>query len=841
MSARTRLETAIAITVMLGAVLVWLWPIGLGGAMPVGGDVTQFSIGLMACLSRSLASHRLPYWNDLWGYGFPGIGESQMGVYYPPHWLLYGLLPVEAAYTASLVGHTLWGSLGTWWAARKMGASPTGAALSGFAWSTSGFFLIHISHQWGTTTGCWLPWAWGLTWVTLTNTRRIRPALLLALVLCVQLLPGHFQLAFITQVGVVALALNQLVTRSGQGRPEIAGTAHVLAAWLGSFALAAAQIIPTLRLARLAASDRDFEYLSGFAVTPVHLLTWLAPGLFERSPLWRPIVWDPFHTSPEEYLGYIGLVPLLLALIRIGSGWKQSGPARALLVTGLVCLALSLGPYLPGFRLFCRLPGFSFFRAPARWMIGTSLALAILAGLGFDILVDQKDAGRAIRRFVLLTCALVGLGVGLVECGMLAGDGTLPTPIRSVFQVTLDALPWGERGVYDQILASADRPNRDLRVQESWARQGIALVSAPRPVFRVLRWSIYREELLGTAAILVILLVVSSFSRRTNWLRAGLIGLTLVDLWLVGRHRRIDTGPIRSLVHQSPVLTQLERAPGARSVDPLRNLPMVAGVAPVSSYRTLDLPALEGLTTLALQAPVNLESAEIIHRAEVLSGASIRIVDPFEVERRLRLRNDHEDLAPHLVHDPTLAGWRYGVDWVTQVGDRATRFLIEPVSGGGVRAWFLPENEKFRTGLVAERAVNPTEILSTLADAQPLKVSRPDPEHLTVDYDVAGPGLILVTQLADPQWTATQKWNGRVEPVPIRRAFGREGAGAWQLMSVAEAGRGTLELAYRADDVFLGLAVSGFALLIWGGLWLGAGRFDRQDSPTGLSSETETQ
>ena len=175
--------------IQLSAVSAWLWPIGFGGRMPVGGDVTQFSIGLMAVLARSLRAWRLPLWNDLWGYGFPGVGESQMGVFYPPHWLLYGLLPLETAYTASLVAHTLWGSLGAYWCARVFGVSREGSALSGFAWSTSGFFLIHLSHQWGYTTGCWMPWAWGLAWLTLNGRQR---AARLALVLALQLLPGHF-------------------------------------------------------------------------------------------------------------------------------------------------------------------------------------------------------------------------------------------------------------------------------------------------------------------------------------------------------------------------------------------------------------------------------------------------------------------------------------------------------------------------------------------------------------------------------------------------------------------------------------------------------------------------
>src|SRR3954471_2611942 len=103
---KTSLAAALAVP---AALLAWLWPIGIGGKMPVGGDVTQFFLGLMGALSEAYRAGRLPVWNDLWGYGFPGVAESQMGIYYPPHWILYGWLGTETAYVVSLVIHTLWG------------------------------------------------------------------------------------------------------------------------------------------------------------------------------------------------------------------------------------------------------------------------------------------------------------------------------------------------------------------------------------------------------------------------------------------------------------------------------------------------------------------------------------------------------------------------------------------------------------------------------------------------------------------------------------------------------------------------------------------------------------
>src|SRR4051794_18893915 len=105
---KRRGQAFVMTTLLIVGILAWLWPIGTGGMMPVGGDVTYFSIGLMAELGRALKAGRVPYWNDLWGFGFPGLAESQMGVYYPPHVVLFGLLRVEMAYTLSLVGHMLW-------------------------------------------------------------------------------------------------------------------------------------------------------------------------------------------------------------------------------------------------------------------------------------------------------------------------------------------------------------------------------------------------------------------------------------------------------------------------------------------------------------------------------------------------------------------------------------------------------------------------------------------------------------------------------------------------------------------------------------------------------------
>ncbi len=256
--------------------------------------------------------------------------------------------------------------------------------------------MIHLAHPWGYTTGCWMPWAWGLSWSLLARYRTASRAtpFFLSLVLVLQILPGHFQLAFLTQFSIIAMTL-WAAAEMMLGRPTASTGSEAMSptlSWRGAgcvvlgvavaFPLTAIQLCPTFRLAELAEGLRDPAYLSDFASTPFHLVNYVAPGLFHRSPLWRPLIWDPFHAMPEEHLPYVGLVPLFLACMTIVRRWRSDASVRILAILVAVTLCLSLGPFVPGFRQLIRLPGFSFFRAPSRWSLADGTRTRIAGGQG---------------------------------------------------------------------------------------------------------------------------------------------------------------------------------------------------------------------------------------------------------------------------------------------------------------------------------------------------------------------------------------------------------------------------------------------------------------------------
>jgi hypothetical protein len=849
---RARLTAAVAV---LAAMLAWLWPIGIGGKMPVGGDVTQFFLGLMGFLSDSLRAGQIPAWNDLWGYGFPGLAESQMGVYYLPHALLYRNLNTETAYVVSLVLHTLWGALGLFWASRRMGISAVGSALAAFSWSACGFFLIHLAHPWGYTTGCWMPWAFGLAWTILApgaGTVRMAP-LLLSLVLVLQVLLGHFQLAFETQVVLGVMVFwtisahwaSALVGRnrgpspgSGTGPALRKGVAVVLAV-AAVFPLAAIQLWPTARLAGLADDRRGFEYLSGFAATPFHLVNYVAPGLFHRSAMWRPLVWDPFHAMPEESLTYIGLAPLFLAVMTVMRDFRRDPAVRLLTILAVITLILGSGPYAPGFRALITLPGFSFFRAPARWSLATALALAVLAGKGFDRWPDWPRAGRSLRWFIGLAIVWIVAVLGLIELAVISTERTSRgensasaakmrwTGVVGWFDRAFRAMPWTDDPSFEmkdpsfeQVMAGARQPVDPHVPRGLPLRLAVVLQkSVADKIFVMQRGWIYLKESWETAVFLALLWAVAGMMTmgRARTARVALLLITFLDLWVLGQHRLIDVAPLGPLTSQSPLLASLAREPrGTRTADPLRNLPMLAGLAPISYYRTLNLPAVEALTRVAMEPMSGPVFEPMVRSALRATGTSLRIFSPLEnrINHVLR-RTEHTE---EMIEDPALARWLYGASWADEQGDWVQEFSIWRSEELPVRAWYLPFGVDHDETILDDWSGDPKDILPLFDRAQPLEDESPRPEEWTIRLFANEPGWVIVSQLHDPQWKA--RWIGlegqREFEVPILPAFQKHGEpGGWQRVEMPGEGKWMLRLEYDPRDAMEGAAITMIAWASW--------------------------
>src|SRR5581483_351245 len=179
---------------------------------------------------------------------------------------------------------------------------------------------------------------------------------------------------------------------------------YVLIAALG-LALVAVQVVPTAELQREGIRGGGLAYPEAvsFSLPPTLLLQALLPGF------WR----NPFG----EFVGYVGVIPLGLALLALAVA-----PRRWTVLGGLLAgigLALALGGYNPLYPLLYQVvPGLSLFRVPARWLFVYSFGAALLAGLGAEWVWRAGATRGAWRRVswrrVAVVAALAALALALI-------------------------------------------------------------------------------------------------------------------------------------------------------------------------------------------------------------------------------------------------------------------------------------------------------------------------------------------------------------------------------------------------------------------------------------------
>lgn len=820
-------KSLLCITVVVMVPLLWT-RLGWFGKMPVGGDATRFGLGLMSELGRAFTEYRIPFWNSLWGYGFPALAESQMGVFYPPHMLLYRFLSLEYAYTFDMALHAVWSALGTWLLARRMGRSELASALAVVAFVTSGFFLVHEPHHWGWTTGSWLPWIFlaGFRLVQDVDQPmacRIRSILRLAFCIAMPVLTGHFQLGFIS---MVSMGLWCFVLVLIHGRRTCYKSLHtIILLILGpvlALCLTWTQVWPTWVLARQAGQQRDWEYLSGFAAPPTHWVGLLVPALGRTATFWRPLFWDQFHTSPEELFFYVGLVPLWLACVAIIRKFRTDNLTQSLVITLIGVLFLAAGPYMPGFSLLIRLPGFSFFRAPARWTLAATLILSLLSAQGFDIVLnDSLSAIRSIRRFCIASLLLILTTVLVVESAISLSNsrsGPEATAISIIDFVRARYMPlWDDvRSVQNWVSVSRKFPVPEAgNYAKPYTR--LELVNFNRD-----RWMAYTREIGPQAALLFGFLIGSIFVRNRITLTALLVIVVSVDLLMVSGLRSIEMAPITDVASQSPVLNHLQKLalthdwPLAVGGD-LGNLPMSVDASPIKAYRTLDIPVMPRLNSILAQ-PFDPKAMQLAR----LAGLGVIVFDPLSWAQ-IRGRWVPVNAEVMEVDDPTLWAWLTTSKIAAQ---GPTKFGIVVLNDPVGRAWHLPIRElgavDLQNGLSQfVSQLTSMENLETLAQkARPITVSRPVPELINIQIVTQEPELLIISQWAAPDWTAhlTDK-TGKSKPVDILKL-----EGGWQGVVIPDSGEFRLEFHYRPAHWNLILGVTLLSWLTSGFVWLGCGQ-----------------
>ncbi len=429
---------------MLAAVLIVGVVFGpvLAGFAPVGGDPDLLYQPIKTELGRALADGGLPFWSDRLGLGVPLVAESHVAAFYPPHWALYRLLPIGTAFRLSMWLHMTALAAATFAYARVLGIGPSGAALASVSFSLCGFQAIHDVHE---------PFYCALPYLPLcllladryAATGRFAWLAGLALAWGTQLTLGHFQIQMWT-AGLVLLAGGARALRDADesGRRPRPGRIAGLALGLGwGAAIAWVQLRLTWELIGVTGFSRS-GYAPFWWFPHVHLAQFALPELFVGLP-WGAgdRYWGLLGTNPREACAYVGVVPLILAMVGLVVAPRDRALTPWRLIIPLSLFMATLPGWWPfGSSLIAQVPGLGWFRAPARYTLLTSLALVLLAGRGCDPTLTPRRFGLGLALALIVGASAWGWSVHLArETDFRTGLGAGTLPLRFLAA----GLSWG--------------------------------------------------------------------------------------------------------------------------------------------------------------------------------------------------------------------------------------------------------------------------------------------------------------------------------------------------------------------------------------------------------------
>jgi hypothetical protein len=381
---------------------------------------------------ESLLSGQLPLWNPFLGMGAPLAANYQSALFYPATWIYLVFYAVGGiklmAWSISLVvaAHLIWAGWGMVRLLADLHVGKTGQVISGLAFALSGYLVSRAGFLSINATAAWLPW------VLLSSKRLVSSAkgsiLYTGLTIGALLLAGHAQIAWYILILDGMWALFWVLKKSGDRKGwkiTLSRFGRLFGAGALGLALSAVQLIPTLEY--LLESHRAIEYGYAQAMTysfwPWRFLTFLAPGIFGNPA--RGNYWG-YGNFWEDAI-YIGFAPLMLA---VGMGWRsifqrnkakidreRSDLAVFLIAVCIVSVVLALGDHTPVFPfLYRNVPTFDLFQGPTRFSIWAVFSLAVLAGLGCDLLKQPKDKGIYWNRLAVAGSGAVTGSAALAWC-----------------------------------------------------------------------------------------------------------------------------------------------------------------------------------------------------------------------------------------------------------------------------------------------------------------------------------------------------------------------------------------------------------------------------------------
>ncbi len=343
------------------------------------GDTFAYFYPYWAARNAAFMQGHLPLWSPDLFMGVPLLANSQLGTFYPLNWLVTSFSPPDGI-RLSVLFHVYWGLVGAYLLARRTLDNRIAALGAAVIFGLGGYVGAHIEQINQLQGIAWMPWIFLAYTASLEKSRGY--ILLLAISIALQFLSGHTQTVFITAVGLGVYGIVNAFVGATHMSPLRRITTAVLILIFAAFIvlpLIVPQLIPMLELTGVSnrSGGLNPNQATAFSFNPLVIGRGLLPS------------YDGLIFG--EYVAYGGVIGLGLMLVGLLIPRDKTTLSRsrfvwlAILITGLL---LAFGEFNPLYWRLASLPGFNWFRVPARWLALFALAMAMLAGIGLQSLLD---------------------------------------------------------------------------------------------------------------------------------------------------------------------------------------------------------------------------------------------------------------------------------------------------------------------------------------------------------------------------------------------------------------------------------------------------------------------
>ena len=345
----------------------------------------------------------LPLWNPYEMAGKPLLANFQSGVFYPLN-VIFILKPFYVSWSIFVISQMFLSGIFLYLYLKNLKLSSISCLVGAICYTFSGFSIAWL--EWGTIlhTVLWLPLVllsidkvFSYSYKNIKNTKLFLWSSLLTFSLVASFFAGHLQTFFYLFIFSSVYFFARWF-QNGRKKNIFVFYCCLNIVFL---ILTAIQWIPTLQFVQLSARavDQAEWTKEGWFVPWQNLIQFFAPDFFGNPATLN--YWGVWNYA--EFIGYIGIVPLFFALFSLFA--RRDKKTFFFTTAALSAFIFALPTPFAKIIYLLNIPFFSTSQ-PTRLIFIVSFSLSILAALGFDYFIKNKNS---FRKEFLLSAGVFGL------------------------------------------------------------------------------------------------------------------------------------------------------------------------------------------------------------------------------------------------------------------------------------------------------------------------------------------------------------------------------------------------------------------------------------------------